>query len=237
VDVNAVRSADRRALVDFLARVAENARELLDDAELFLGSGRWARAYSLAFLASEEWAKAYAVLTLSFMSLDLRAQIPGKELRRLLEGHQLKAMGAVIMRVFEAARPGVAGRVAGTADLASVLNAAAQQAGGANAAKERGLYADLLAGGRFSMPSDVTETEAAEAVEQAREVGASAALLHDEDALAAFADPPAEALALADALFGRWLRVKLDDAEAAAGFICDIAAGLAPGEDPEAEAG
>ena len=64
VDTNAVRTADRQMLVGLAAAVAENARDLLADAELLLGAGRWARAYSLALLAAEEWAKAYAVITL-----------------------------------------------------------------------------------------------------------------------------------------------------------------------------
>lgn len=234
--MNAVRSADRRVLVEFTADAAENARGLLADAEFLLEDRRWARSYSLAFQASEEWAKAYAALTLSFMSLEVRAQIPARELRDFLEGHRLKAMGAVLMRVVEAARPGVVGRVAAMPGLADEFMAAGQQAAEANAAKERGLYVDLRADGTLSRPSDVTEDEAAEAVERARDVRASAALLHDQDALAAFADPPAEGLAVADALWGRWLAAKVHDAEEAAGFISDIAARLAPDEDPKSEA-
>jgi len=45
------------------------------------------------------------------------------------------------------------------------------------------------------------ESEAGEAVTRAREVAASAVLLHDQDALARFADPPAKALDLAAGLF------------------------------------
>ena len=67
------------------------------------------------------------------------------------------------------------------------------QAGAANAAKQRGLYADLMADGTLSLPSDVTGSEARDAVARACEVGASAALLHDQEALAGFADPPPEA--------------------------------------------
>lgn len=57
VDANTVRTADRSALVGLAAASAENAGDLLADAELLLGAGRWARAYSLALLAAEEWAK------------------------------------------------------------------------------------------------------------------------------------------------------------------------------------
>jgi len=51
------------------------------------------------------------------------------------------------------------------------------------------------------LPSDLGESEAGEAVTRAREVAASAVLLHDQDALARFADPPAKALDLAAGLF------------------------------------
>jgi AbiV family abortive infection protein len=235
--MNAVRRADRRALVDLVDGTAENARGLLADAEFLLEAGRWARAYSLAHLASEEWAKAYSVLTLSFMSPELRSRIPGKDLRYLLQNHALKAMGAEFVRVLEASRPGVAARLAGMPDLASFLAAATEHAAVANAAKERGLYADLLRDGAISLPADVTEEEAAEAVARARQVGASAALLHDQDALAKFADPPAEALALADAVFSFWLGTKAESAEAAAAIVTEIAAGFVSDEGSEAVAG
>lgn len=227
-------SAGRRVLVGYAADVAENARGLLADAELLLEAGRWARAYSVALLAAEEWAKAYAVLTLALMTPEMRARI---SVREFLEGHRLKLVGAFLMRAVDAARPGVAGRVAFLPDLAGLLNAAARQASDANTAKQRGLYADLLPDETSSLPSAVTETEAAEAVARARETGSSAALLHDQDALVRFADPPEEALALATVIFGRLFESKLDDAEAAAALIGDVAARLSAGEDPEAEVG
>lgn len=234
VDARAILSADRRVLVRYAADVAGNARGLLADAELLLEAGRWPRAYSLALLAAEEWAKAYAVLTLSFMAPEMRARIP---VREFLEWHRLKLASAFLMRMLDAARPGVAGRVAAMPDLASVLTTAGQQADDANAAKQRGLYADLLADGTVSLPSAVTEAEAAEAVARAREAGISAALLHDPDALVKFADPPAEALALADVLFGCLFEAEVDGAQAAAALIADMATRLSPAEDPEAGAG
>jgi AbiV family abortive infection protein len=227
VDSNAIQRADRRALVSYAAAVAANARGLLDDAELLLGAARWARAYSLAVLAAEEWAKAYSVLTLSFMAPEMRAQIP---VRDFLEGHQMKMVGALLLLIVDGARPGVASRVA-TMPLADVLRTAVTQASTANAAKQRGLYADLMADGTLSLPSDVAESDAREAVVQAREVGSSAALLHDQEALARFADPSAESLAVAEAVFGRLSEAKgMDDADAAGALLSDMAARLAVGE-------
>lgn len=229
VDASAVRAADRQLLVRLAAAVAENAHDLLADAELLLGAGRSARAYSLALLAAEEWAKAYVVLTLSFMPAELRAQMPVKDFRDFLEDHKLKMAGAWLLTALDAADPGVAGRVAAMPDLDGVITTAVQQAGDANVAKQRGLYVDLLAGGMLSLPSEVTEGKAAEAVARAREVGAAAALLHDQDALAQFADPPAAAGDLASAVFGRYLDVRSAGADAVIAELTDIANRLQDG--------
>jgi AbiV family abortive infection protein len=211
VDASAVRAADRHVLVGYAAAIAGNARDLLGDAEVLLSAGRWARAHSLAVLASEEWAKAYAVLTLSFMPLEVRARVSVREF--LVDG----------------AQPGVAERVAGMAGLADMLRAAERHASDANAAKQRGLYADLLADGTLSQPSDISGDEAAAAVVQAQQVGAAAFLLHDPDALAAFADPSPEAVALAETVFGPWTDAEgvISDADAAAKMLRDLASAIA----------
>ncbi len=226
VDANAVRAADRRVLVGYAAAVAGNARDLLADAELVLGARRWARAYALAVLAAEEWGKAYAVITLSFMPPEARAQIPVKDLRKLLEDHRMKMAGALLVRILDAGRPGVADRMARMAGLADVLRAVEQEAGDANMAKQRGLYADLLGDGTFLLPSDVSESEAGEAVARAREVAASAVLLHDQDALERFADPPTDALDLAAGVFAPYLEMSVADADAAAAAVADMASRL-----------
>ena len=83
MDAKAIRTADRRVLVGYVAAAAENARGLLADAEMLLETGRWVRAYSLAALAAEAWAKAYAVLTLSFMPPEVRARIPVRKFLRM----------------------------------------------------------------------------------------------------------------------------------------------------------
>lgn len=225
-----MRRADRPALVEYAAAVAENAAALLADADFLLTGRRWARSYSLAVLAAEEWAKAYAVLTLSFMPPEMRHQI---SVRDFLEGHRLKMTHALLLRTFDGARPGVVGRIAGTPALADVFEAAYTQAGDANVAKQRGLYVDLLADGTLALPADVSEDEARKAVAQAREVGASAALLKDQDALAKFVDPPAEALALAEALLGQWAALEHEvDVDDAAAMISDVAARLTSDEGP-----
>ena len=125
--------------------------------------------------------------------------------------------------------PGVAVRVAG-AGLADVFLDVHQQVGDANEAKQRGLYADLLADGVLRVPSEVSQNEACAAVTRAREVGASAVLLHDPGALAVFADPPAEALEMAAGLFGTWLGMKSANVDAAAAVMAGMAAEVAAAE-------
>jgi AbiV family abortive infection protein len=226
MDASAVRAADRHVLVGYAAAITGNARDLLGDAEVLLSAGRWARAHSLAVLASEEWAKAYAVLTLSFMPPEVRARV---SVREFLEGHRLKIMCAQLLHLVDGAQPGVAERVAGMTGLADMLRAAQRQASDANAAKQRGLYADLLADGMLSLPSDISGDEAAAAVVQAQEVGAAAFLLHDPDALAAFADLSPEAVALAETVFGSWTDAGgvISDADAAAKVLRDLASAIA----------
>jgi AbiV len=58
VDLSAVKAAARPELVGYAAAAADNAMDLLDDAELLSGAGRRARAYSAAVLAIEEFGKA-----------------------------------------------------------------------------------------------------------------------------------------------------------------------------------
>jgi len=91
-----------------------------------------------------------------------------------------------------------------------------------------------MTGGVISRPSDVTGGEAAGAVATAREAGGAAALLHDQAALARLADPPAEALPAAEAVFRGWFEAEpAQDAEGAAAFVADVVARLAPAGAPQ----
>ena len=134
---------------------------------------------------------------MSFMSPAVRARVP---VREFLEGHCLKIVGSQLLHLLDGARPGVADRLAGMTEPADTLRAAERQADSANTAKQRGLYVDLLrlADGTLSLPSGISRDEAA-----------AAALLHDSDALAAFANPSPAAVTLAEALFGSWAGRKM----------------------------
>jgi HEPN superfamily AbiV-like protein len=67
VDLRAVKAASRPHLAACAIAAARNAQGLLQDAELLAGSGRTARAYSLAALAVEECGKAMDLTALAVM--------------------------------------------------------------------------------------------------------------------------------------------------------------------------
>jgi len=179
---------------------AENASELLGDAELLSGAGRHARGNSLAVLGVEEFGKAVSLMTLVVMPEGLRAQAP---LRRMLEWHQLKLVGGLLMAVADFGRPPcVAGRLADLPgrDLAEMLRQTAAWAQDADRLKLRGLYADMDQRGRIQRPSEVTEDEIRKHLVQAIQIVSPAALIGDLAARAGLSDTPTEAVEMSRAL-------------------------------------
>ncbi len=88
-----------RQLEEAVLKVLENARELLEDAELLLENGRYARAYSLAHLAFEEMAKIPMIIRAASET------IQGKEgdwskLRKRLTDHISKVTGGLMWAAF-----------------------------------------------------------------------------------------------------------------------------------------
>src|SRR5258708_7162466 len=120
MDLGAVKAASRPELLACVAAAAENARGPLDDGELLSGAGRHARAYSLAVLAVEEFGKATSLVVLATMPKNVRAQAP---VRRMLEWHQLKLVGGMLMAVVKFGPPGAAATLAAmpVRQLAQVL--------------------------------------------------------------------------------------------------------------------
>jgi hypothetical protein len=106
MDLQAVKDASRPALLACVAAAAENGQGLLDDAEGLAGAGLYARAYSLSALAVEEFGKAFGLLTLVAMPRNAREQAP---VGRMLEWHQLKLVGGMLMAVLGFGPPGAAG--------------------------------------------------------------------------------------------------------------------------------
>ena len=197
MDLGAVKAASRPELLACVAAAAENARGLLDDAELLSGAGRHARAYSLAVLAVEEFGKATSLVALAAMPENLRAQAP---VGRMLEWHQLKLVGGMLMAVVKFGPPGAAATLAAmpVRQLEQVLEETDAFAEDADRLKLRGLYIDMDRNGRIQRPSEITETDVSGQLARARQVASSASVFCDPGVL--LADPPAEAIELSRAL-------------------------------------
>jgi AbiV family abortive infection protein len=199
MDLKAVKAASRAELLACASAAADNAQDLVDDAELLSGAGRLARAYSLAVLAVEEFGKGFSLVALAAMPENLRAQAP---VRRMLESHQLKQIGGLLIAVVPPSGPGAAARLAAmplrqVTEILGTMGAFAQDA---DEAKLRGLYVDMNRGARIRRPSEITEAEVSGELGRARQVASSASVLPDPDVQARLANPPAEVVELSRAL-------------------------------------
>jgi AbiV family abortive infection protein len=199
MDLSAVKAAKRPELLACAVAAAENAQDLLDDAELLFGAGRHARAYSLAVLAVEEFGKAASLLTLAAMPENLMAQAP---VGRLLEWHQLKQVGGLLMAAVPFSDPGAAARLAAmpVAQVEQILGTADASVRDADMLKLRGLYVDMDRDARIRQPAEITRAEGSVQLRRARQVAVAASQLRDPGVKARLADPPAEAVELARAL-------------------------------------
>ena len=199
MDLRAVKAARRAELSACAFAAARNAQGLLHDAEVLAGSGCAARAYSLAALAVEECGKAAALGALSLLPRNLRAQAP---VGRLLEWHQLKQVGGLLIAAVTMDAPGFAAKLAGmpaarARQIVCSLNVPADET---DRLKRRGLYVDMDRSGRIREPSEITEAEVTSQLARARQAANSAGWLLGPEAQARLAHPPAEAVELARAL-------------------------------------
>ena len=197
MDLGAVKAASRPDLLVCVAAAAENTQGLLNDAELLSAAGQHARAYSLAVLAVEEFGKATSLMALAAMPKNLRAQAP---VRRMLEWHQLKLVGGMLMAVVTFCPPGGAARLAAIpiTQLEQILDTTDRFAEDSDRLKLRGFYVDMDRDGRIRRPSEITENEVSAQLGRARQAASSACLLRDQTAW--LRDPPPEAIELSRAL-------------------------------------
>ena len=197
MDLGAVKAASRPDLLACVAAAAENTQGLLNDAELLSAAGQHARAYSLAVLAVEEFGKATSLMALAAMPKNLRAQAP---VRRMLEWHQLKLVGGMLMAVVTFCPPGGAARLAAIpiTQLEHILDTTDRFAEDSDRLKLRGFYVDMDRDGRIRRPSEITENEVSAQLGRARQAASSACLLRDQTAW--LRDPPPEAIELSRAL-------------------------------------
>jgi AbiV family abortive infection protein len=199
VDLRAVKAARRTELSACAIAAARNGHGLLHDAEVLARSGCTARAYSLASLAVEECGKAACLVALAALPRTLRAQAP---VGRLLEWHQLKQVGGLLIAVMTWDTPDVAVRLAAmpaarATQIVCSLDVPAEEA---DRLKRRGLYVDMDRSGRIREPSEITEAEVTSQLAWARQAAESAGWLLGPQAQARIAHPPAEKVELARAL-------------------------------------
>jgi AbiV family abortive infection protein len=178
---------------------ARNVLGLLHDAEILAGLGSTARAYSLAALAVEECGKALSLTALTVLPRALRAQAP---VGRMLEWHQLKQAGGLLIAAVPIDPPGLAAKLAAmpATQARRILTTLSVSADEADRLKRRGLYVDMDRTGRISEPSEITEAELTSQLERARQAAVSAGLVLGPEARARLANPPAEVIELASAL-------------------------------------
>jgi AbiV family abortive infection protein len=197
VDLRAVKAASRPELRACAIAAARNAHGLLQDAELLASSGRAARAYSLAALAVEECGKAMALGALSAVPEKVRAQAP---LGRMLEWHQLKLVGGLLMAMVPLGDVAVRLAAMPDAELARILSSLDAPADEADRLKRRGFYVDMDRNRRIREPSEITEPDVTDKLWRARQATASASVLLDPQAQARLANLPAEGAELAQEL-------------------------------------
>jgi AbiV family abortive infection protein len=198
VDLNAVKEASPPELAACAIAAARNTQSLLEDAELLAASGRTARAYSLAVLAVEEAGKAAELTALTGMPESLRAQAP---LRRMLEWHQLKLVGGMLVTVLPLGGVGPWLAAMPADELAQTLSVLDAPADEADQLKRRGFYVDMERGRRIREPSEITETDVESQLSRARLAATSvASALLGPNAQARLAHPPAEGVELVEEL-------------------------------------
>jgi AbiV family abortive infection protein len=199
VDLGAVKEAPTGALARGAVAAARNARGLVEDAELLSGSGRLARAYSLAGLAVEEVGKAGGLATLAVMPENVRARAP---VGRMLEWHQMKLVAGHLIAAVPFGVPGVATRFVTMpmSEVAEILDGAQALTQDVDRLKQRGLYVDVDRSGHIREPSEVTAAEVREQLNRARQAASAGAALLDPSGSALLANPVA-----ADVEFSRAL--------------------------------
>ena len=221
MDLRAVKAASRAELSACAVASARNAQQLLYDAEALAGSGSRGRAYSLAVLAVEESGKAAGLTALGGLPNGMRTHAAAG---RLLQWHQLKQVGGLLIAAVTFEAPGVAVKLAAmpATQVTQILRSLSVSAEEADGLKRRGLYVDMGPSGRIRQPSEITEAEVTSQFVRARQATASAGMLLDPEVQARIARPPAEAIELCGALAGALTRAGYTRTpEAAADVILD----------------
>jgi AbiV family abortive infection protein len=205
VNLRAIKAAGRAELYACSVAAARNTHGLLHDAETLAGSGSAARAYAVAALAVEECGKAGCLAALAVLPQSMRMQAP---VGRMLEWHQLKQIGGLLIAALTFDEPGLAHRLAAmpAAQVVQILSILSVHTEETDRLKRRGLYVDMDRYGRIREPSEITDAEVTDELARARQAAASAAWLLTPQARVRLENPSAEAVELACALAGALTR-------------------------------
>jgi AbiV family abortive infection protein len=169
----------------------QNARDLITDATLLLDHQRWPRACSLAILATEEVAKAFVCCILPMLP-DEEAHHFAWPLSKINRTHDLKLETAgMLTHVLDFYKGGPGAPERYPSDLAELASSRKED----NERKKRGLYVGL-SGAQITKPSEITERDAASALDRAARLAGVAAFLLDFTA-----NIPPEVLALRESLW------------------------------------
>lgn len=177
---------------------AQNARRLLDDADLLVKRGRWPTAYSLAVLAFEEAGKAWVCVIAMLVPDEAKPDFPFGE---LVGGHLWKLQAAHGMAGLLAYIRGGDGAPTSILQTAEVLDSLARED---NRAKQRGFYADCEDNVIWS-PSQVTRDEAKTIVTAVHELLDRGGPLIQPEFIAWLADLPDDVRPLVTALWEQML--------------------------------
>ncbi|MGN6796482.1 MAG: AbiV family abortive infection protein [Streptosporangiaceae bacterium] len=199
MDLGAVKAAGRTELTACAIASALNAQGLLDDAEVLAARGSRARAYALAVLAVEESGKTGCLAALAVLPHRMRTRTVAG---RMLQWHQLKQIGGLLTATVTYGEPGLAVKLASmpSAQATQIVSSLSLPADEADHLRRRSLYVDMDRSGRSRTPSEITDAEVARQLGRARQAVASATLILDPQLQARIANPPAEAMELANAL-------------------------------------
>lgn len=198
MDFDAVKRASGADLVECAIAAVANGRGLLEDAEMLSLAGRLGRASALAVLAVEEVGKGVGMTLLSFLPQHMRRN---REAGRLLEWHGLKLAGGIILALLPACMaPGPALVTMPRDELEQIVRETEAFTRVDGDARERGLYVDLDRHGRVRRPEEVTRSEVADRLAQARDAVAAASALLEPNAPARLSHPPRESVRFATAL-------------------------------------
>lgn len=122
-------------LLVVMRKVIENARDLVDEAELLLSHGKFARAFTLAHLATEEMSKAWLVSGLA-TAVVYGQPVDWKKVGDKLRDHTSKIVSTFLMDYMRTPQAGDTPNVGGL--LARICNP-----GGINKLKNDSLYTSL----------------------------------------------------------------------------------------------